>query len=124
MRNYSTDVLKSGKSLGFVPTMGALHVGHRSLIERARKENDVVVVSIYVNPTQFGPEEDYSRYPRTFEADEKLCAQAGADAIFVPETLYGPGARTYVEVGELGKRSAESRGRDISEAWRPSSQNS
>jgi pantoate--beta-alanine ligase len=102
MRKYSSNALKSGKSIGFVPTMGALHVGHRSLIERARKENDVVVVSIYVNPTQFGPEEDYSRYPRTFEADEKMCAEVGADAIFAPDTLYGPESRTYVEVGELG----------------------
>jgi pantoate--beta-alanine ligase len=102
MRNYSDKVLQSGKSLGFVPTMGALHVGHRSLIERARAENDVVVVSIYVNPTQFGPEEDFSRYPRTFEADEKMCAEVGADAIFAPDTMYGPDARTFVEVGELG----------------------
>jgi len=94
-------LLRSGQSLGFVPTMGALHAGHMSLIERARRENDVVVVSIYVNPTQFGPGEDFERYPRTFDADRRKCAKAGADILFAPETLYAPDARTWVEVGGL-----------------------
>lgn len=77
-------------TLGLVPTMGALHAGHLSLIERARRENHWVVVSIFVNPLQFGPQEDFERYPRQLEQDRQLCAQAGADAIFAPTaaTLY------------------------------------
>ncbi len=101
MRKWSRAALKAGKSVGFVPTMGALHPGHVSLVERARKENDAVVVSIYVNPTQFGPEEDFTRYPRTFDADEKLCAEAGADCIFSPKNLYADDPRTFIEVGGL-----------------------
>ncbi|MCW8132393.1 MAG: pantoate--beta-alanine ligase [Planctomycetota bacterium] len=103
MRSFSLMALREDKSLGFVPTMGALHAGHKALIERARKENDLVVVSIFVNPTQFGPGEDFEKYPRTFEADEKLCAQAGADAIFFPDkkAMYSENARTFVEVGGL-----------------------
>jgi len=101
MRAQARGILKAGQSLGFVPTMGALHAGHGSLMERARRENDVVAVSIYVNPTQFGPGEDFERYPRTLEADRRLCAVAGVDLIFAPETLYVPGARTWVQVGGL-----------------------
>ncbi len=103
MREASRQCVKAGQSSGFVPTMGALHTGHKSLIERARKENDVVVVSIYVNPTQFGQGEDFEKYPRTLESDTKLCAEAGADIIFAPETLYSEESRTFVEVGELGE---------------------
>lgn len=103
MTSFSLMALRESKTLGFVPTMGALHAGHKSLIERARKENDLVVVSIFVNPTQFGPGEDFEKYPRTFEADEKICAQAGADAIFFPDkkAMYVENARTFVEVGGL-----------------------
>lgn len=101
MRSTSCELLRSGKSIGFVPTMGALHAGHRALIERARKENDTVVVSIYVNPTQFGPEEDFAKYPRTFDADMELCIEAGADIIFHPADLYTPTSRTFVNVGGL-----------------------
>jgi pantoate ligase / CMP/dCMP kinase len=72
-------------SLGFVPTMGALHAGHLSLMERSRQENATVIVSIFVNPLQFGPEEDFAKYPRTLEVDFEQCQQAGVDAIFVPE---------------------------------------
>ena len=77
--------------IGFVPTMGALHAGHLSLIQRSRQECDIVVVSIFVNPLQFGPNEDFEQYPRTLEADAALCEQAGVDAIFAPsaQELYG-----------------------------------
>jgi pantoate--beta-alanine ligase len=103
MQRLAGEFLRAGKSIGFVPTMGALHAGHRSLIEAAAEENDVVVVSIYVNPTQFGPGEDFEKYPRTFNEDKKVCEEAGADVIFAPETLYHDDARTFLEVGELGE---------------------
>lgn len=92
-----------GKRIGFVPTMGALHEGHASLIRTARQESDYVVVSIFVNPTQFGPNEDFARYPRTFEADVAICRDAGTDVIFHPssETIYPPGFATFVEVEGL-----------------------
>lgn len=91
------------QSVGVVPTMGALHEGHGSLIRIAREECDFVVVTIFVNPTQFGPNEDLDRYPRTWNADVKMCEAEGADLIFAPqpETIYPPGYRTYVEVHEL-----------------------
>jgi pantoate--beta-alanine ligase len=94
---------RSGKRIGFVPTMGALHAGHTSLIEAARDSADYVVVSIFVNPTQFGPNEDYSRYPRTIEADLVACRDAGADAVFLPSEaeVYPPGSTTFVEVEGL-----------------------
>ncbi|HWR73940.1 MAG TPA: pantoate--beta-alanine ligase [Nitrospirota bacterium] len=75
------------KKIGFVPTMGFLHEGHLSLIRRAREENDVVVVSIFVNPTQFGPAEDLARYPRDVEGDKAKCGTAGADILFMPQAL-------------------------------------
>ena len=91
---------RSGKSVGFVPTMGCLHDGHLSLIRRAKSEAAFVVVSIFVNPTQFGPTEDFSKYPRTMEADRRGCEAAGADLIFAPTTedFYPAGASTWVEV--------------------------
>jgi pantoate ligase/cytidylate kinase len=81
----------SGKDIGFVPTMGALHRGHLSLIERARRQNAIAIVSIFINPLQFGPTEDFERYPQSLAADRLLCQQAGVDAIFAPtvEELYG-----------------------------------
>ncbi|MGD9677987.1 MAG: pantoate--beta-alanine ligase [Vulcanibacillus sp.] len=92
-----------GKSIGLVPTMGFLHLGHLSLISKAAKENDLVVVSIFVNPTQFGPNEDYERYPRNIERDLELSQEAGADIIFSPEVceMYPENYNTYVEVKEL-----------------------
>jgi pantoate--beta-alanine ligase len=103
MNAWALEALRAGKSVGFVPTMGALHAGHGALIERAVNENAAAVVSIFVNPTQFGPNEDFSRYPRPFEADAKLCADAGVDCIYAPEPaeMYAPDARTWVEVGGL-----------------------
>lgn len=91
------------KSIGFVPTMGALHEGHVSLIRQARKENDFVVVSIFVNPTQFGPKEDLKRYPRPIKNDIALCKKEGVDVVFYPEVkqMYPEGYKTYVEVKEL-----------------------
>lgn len=76
---------KSGKTIGFVPTMGALHAGHLSLIQHARDNSDAVVVSIFVNPTQFGPNEDYDSYPRQVESDIKDCEQEGVSIVFVPD---------------------------------------
>lgn len=89
-----------GNRIGFVPTMGALHRGHMSLVSAARRECDVVVASIFVNPTQFGPGEDFERYPRTLDADCELLAQENVEYVFAPpvEEVYPPGAQTWVEV--------------------------
>ncbi len=88
------------RSIGFVPTMGALHAGHRSLIERARREHDCVVVSLFVNPAQFGPAEDFARYPRPFAADAALTRAAGVDYLFCPtaRAMYPAGYATSVSV--------------------------
>ena len=94
-----------GRTVGLVPTMGALHPGHLRLVEAARAEADFVVVSIFVNPSQFGPTEDFARYPRTLQSDLALCASGGAELAFVPEVaeIYrGGGLDTYVEVPGLG----------------------
>jgi pantoate--beta-alanine ligase len=100
------DAQSRGKSIGLVPTMGALHDGHLSLIRRARAETGFVVVSIFVNPTQFGPHEDLWRYPRPFERDVELCKREGVDVIFAPEasTIYPPGFATFVDVEGLSQR--------------------
>lgn len=94
------------RSIGLVPTMGALHEGHAALIRAAHKYVARVVVSIFVNPTQFGPKEDFTKYPRTLDADRKLCADAGAHLIFAPtaEEMYPGGFSTFVDVNRLGDR--------------------
>ena len=100
MQLFSSRLKKRGKTIGLVPTMGALHEGHLSLMRRARKENDVVVSSIFVNPIQFGPHEDYKKYPRDFKKDERLAKGAGVHAIFYPDVkeVYPEGHSTFVEV--------------------------
>ncbi len=89
---------QGNKSVGFVPTMGALHEGHLSLIRRARAETDVTVVSVFANPTQFGPEEDYDTYPRQLKEDAQLCEREGVDLLFAPSPseMYPAGYATYV----------------------------
>lgn len=91
---------QAGETIGLVPTMGALHAGHQSLIERAAKENDHVIVSIFVNPTQFAPNEDLTSYPRKLEEDQALCEKAGVEVIFHPEPqeMYPSGFDTFVVV--------------------------
>jgi len=104
MRRWAETTQREGKTIGLVPTMGALHHGHASLMRAARADCDRVVVSLFVNPTQFGPHEDFARYPRMLDADRALCEAAGVDVLFVPtvEELYPPGAQTLVDVGALG----------------------
>ncbi|HWP83103.1 MAG TPA: pantoate--beta-alanine ligase [Bacteroidota bacterium] len=94
---------REGKRIGVVPTMGYLHEGHLSLIKLAKQQSDVVITTIFVNPTQFGPEEDFERYPRDLERDRNLAQEAGTDILFTPEAkaMYPEGYRTYVEVTEV-----------------------
>jgi pantoate--beta-alanine ligase len=104
VREISEDWKKQGFSVALVPTMGYLHAGHISLIEKARKENDKVIVSIFVNPIQFGPNEDYEKYPRDMEHDAEACKKAGADLIFAPEPkeMYPSANLAHVNIDQLG----------------------
>jgi pantoate--beta-alanine ligase len=106
LRGWSRGERVKGHTVGLVPTMGALHLGHRSLIEAAARLCGRVVVSIFVNPAQFGPNEDFARYPRSFEADCELAQAAGAQVVFAPaeEDMYPAGAATFVEVEGLSGR--------------------
>lgn len=95
----------AGRSVGLVPTMGALHAGHASLVEAARRDSDTVVATVFVNPTQFAPGEDYDRYPRDLEADRQKLGEAGCDLVFAPsvEAMYPPGSDTTIDVGAAGR---------------------
>src|ERR1051326_4088516 len=106
MRAAVKQARREGKRVGFVPTMGALHDGHLSLVRAARVQCDVVVVSIFVNPTQFGPNEDFGKYPRSFDQDKTMLQGEGVSAIFYPsvEEMYQPGATTWVTVEGLSER--------------------
>ncbi|ULG73071.1 pantoate--beta-alanine ligase [Macrococcus brunensis] len=103
MTAISRDNKSAGKSIGFVPTMGALHDGHKALMTQARKENDIVVISVFVNPLQFGPNEDYDAYPRQLEQDLTLAESAGVDYLFHPEAeeMYPEPAAVTLHVGAL-----------------------
>lgn len=100
MQTLALQARAVGKTIAFVPTMGYLHQGHLSLLEEGRRRGDVLVLSIFVNPTQFGPHEDLDRYPRNFARDEELARQAGVDWLFFPNSLdiYPPGYATTVNV--------------------------
>jgi len=106
MQRLSLEYKRRGKTVGFVPTMGYLHEGHTSLINIARKHADIVVVSIFVNPIQFGPSEDYNRYPRDIERDKEILEKMGVDIMFYPsvDDLYPEGFTTYVEVKGLSDK--------------------
>src|SRR3990170_24565 len=103
MHNLASQLRQEGRAIGFVPTMGALHQGHLSLMDHAKNECDVVIVSIFVNPAQFGPKEDLNQYPRDMEGDAEKTISAGVDFLFTPATseIYPEGFRTYVSVEGL-----------------------
>jgi pantoate--beta-alanine ligase len=97
MQRQAACLRQNGKKIALVPTMGALHEGHLSLIRKARKMADIVVLSLYINPTQFGPNEDFSQYPRSLEKDLQLAEFEKADFVFAPESLYASDASTFIE---------------------------
>jgi pantoate--beta-alanine ligase len=106
MKEYARGARSEGRVIGLVPTMGALHEGHTALVTRARQECSHVIASVFVNPKQFGPKEDYQKYPRNLEKDAEKLAAVGADALFAPETadVYPDGFRTYVHVEGISER--------------------
>ncbi len=105
-RDACREARRAGARIGLVPTMGALHDGHLSLVRAAKAQCNYVVVSIFVNPLQFGPSEDFSKYPRTFERDRDLLERQGVDLIFAPsvDEMYPKDAITYVNVETLSER--------------------
>jgi pantoate--beta-alanine ligase len=105
LQAWSDRARAAGRRIALVPTMGALHAGQVGLVEAARRRADLVVVSIFVNPTQFGPGEDFAAYPRPFEADVERCRAAGVDVVFAPapEALYPAGHQTFVDVERVSK---------------------
>lgn len=104
LRTYIRGIRQEGKTVGFVPTMGALHDGHLSVIRKAKADCDVVVVSVFVNPTQFAPDEDLASYPRALAKDQQLCSNGGAAALFVPGVaeMYPDGFQATVSLPHLG----------------------
>jgi pantoate--beta-alanine ligase len=106
MKSACRQMQRDGKTLGFVPTMGALHEGHLSLVRASKMRCDVTAVSIFVNPLQFGPSEDLAKYPRTLERDSQLLHELGVDLLFIPgvDEMYPRGAKTYVLVDELSNK--------------------
>src|SRR4030043_470399 len=106
MQEISRKFLREAKTIGFVPTMGALHEGHLSLVRRAKQDNHVTVVSIFVNPIQFGPSEDFKKYPRNIEADMERLRKDEVDTAFMPEisSMYPEGFLTYVEVKDISEK--------------------
>jgi pantoate--beta-alanine ligase len=106
MKEYARGARAEGGDIGLVPTMGALHEGHTALVKRARQECSRVIASVFVNPKQFGPKEDYKKYPRDLEKDAEKLAAVGVDALFAPETadVYPDGFRTYVNVEGISER--------------------
>lgn len=106
VRAAVSEARRSGETVGFVPTMGALHAGHLSLVRAARQRYDVVIASIFVNPTQFGPNEDFAKYPRTLERDSEMLVAEKCDLLFAPSTdeMYPAEATTFVEVAGLSDR--------------------
>ena len=103
IRNRVNELKREGKTIGFVPTMGYLHEGHLSLVDEAKKYSDIVIMSIFINPTQFGPNEDFDSYPRDFERDEKLAEARGTDIIFYPDVkeMYPSEILTWVNVEKI-----------------------
>jgi pantoate--beta-alanine ligase len=106
LRAWTSGQRRAGRRIGLVPTMGALHAGHLSLVDRARQVSDAVIMSIFVNPLQFGPNEDFTRYPRDLAADRALAEARGVEAIFVPtvDIMYPPGSETRVVPGPSAER--------------------
>ena len=106
MKEYARGARGEGRVIGLVPTMGALHEGHTALVKQARKECSQVIASVFVNPKQFGPKEDYKKYPRDLEKDAENLAAVGVDALFAPEAadVYPDGFRTYVNVEGISER--------------------
>lgn len=106
MQDISKDFLMRGKTIGFVPTMGALHDGHLSLVRRAKEENSITIVSIFVNPAQFGPNEDFQVYPRDIEGDTEKLIKEKVDILFLPEiiSIYPDGYLTYINVEQLSEK--------------------
>jgi pantoate--beta-alanine ligase len=103
MKDYSACARTANRKIAFVPTMGFLHEGHLSLMREGKKRGDILIVSIFVNPTQFGPSEDFERYPRNFAGDSRMAERVGVDVLFAPEAkeMYPPGHQSFIRVTEV-----------------------